>query len=202
MDSSTRDYTCAVRIKASIRKRERNGTAYFSINWSPLVPVSRFDIIGSVPSMAGIWEVYWLQDSRVPRILRIGRAWHGGLRHSLREHTDPSLPMGAPLREYLESGDCYYRYVVVESHADLNDIYSVLITHRRVDQTPVPTTGRYREVRIHEPDEIVIQRRRKPNEDVPPPELYGNEVPNLFDVARLLEEYQQKNDQSTREGGT
>lgn len=177
-----------MRITASVRKRERNDTVYFSITWSSLLPVSRFDIIGSVPSMAGIWEIYWLQDSRVPRILRIGRAWHGGLRHSLREHTDPSLPMGAPLREYLESGDCYYRYVVVESHADLNDIYSVLITHRRVDQTPVPTTGRYREVRIREPDEMVIERRRTPTEEAPPPELYGNEVPNLFDVARLLEE--------------
>lgn len=195
-------------MKASVRKRERDGKAFFSITWSALYPVSRFDIIGSVPSMAGIWELYWLEASRSPRILKVGRAWHGGLRHSLREQTDPTLPMGAPLRSYLESGDCYYRYTIIESHADLNDIYSVVLTHRRVEQTPVPTSGRYTEVRIREADEMVIHRRRLPNEEAPPPELYGNEVPNLFDVARELARYDQeqaekaKNTKQERDGSS
>lgn len=144
--------------------------------------------------MAGIWEIYWLQQSRKPRILKIGRAWHGGLRHSLREHTDPTLPMGAPIRSYLETGDCYYRYTVVESHADLNDVYSVLLTHRPVDQTPMPTTGRYAQVRINEPDEMVIHRRRLPHEEAPPPELYGGEVPNMFDVVRELKRLEAERD--------
>ncbi len=173
-------------LRASVKKRERRDRAYFTVGWSPLYPVSRYEIIASVPSMPGIWEIYWLEKSRKPRILKLGAAWHGGLRHSIREQTDPTLPAGMPLRAYLESGDCYYRFTIVESRLDLADLYSVVLSRRPVQQAAAKPTGRYREVRFSEPDEVVVYRRRLPHEKADPPELFGNTVPNMFDVVREL----------------
>jgi hypothetical protein len=163
-------------------KRVRRDIAYFRINWSPLLPVSRWDINGAVPSVAGIWELYYLEDARRPRILKLGRAWYGGLRNEIRTESDPDLPQNAAHRELLTTGDCYYRFTICEVSADLTDVYSVLITHRKVPQSPVEPTRRYAEVRIKEPDEMEIYRARKPHEERVAPPMMGSRVPNMFDV--------------------
>ena len=227
--------------RPDVDKRVRRDTAYFRITWSPLLPVSRWEINGAVPSLPGVWELYYLEHSRIPRFVKMGRAWYGGLRNEIRAESDPDLPQNAAIREVLETGDCYYRYTICEHADDLNDLYSVLVTHRRPrhaadgdraagselaagrpaaaprtaqgarreGQTPrthrageplarrrVATgcpSGRYREVRIQEPDEMEIRRKRTPREERTPPPMTGNRVPNLFDVWRELERLQGEN---------
>ncbi len=170
-------------------KRVRREIAYFNIIWSPLLPVSRWDINGAVPSMAGIWELYYLENARVPRIMKMGRAWYGGLRSEIRTESDPDLPQNARHRAALESGDCYYRYTICESGQDLTDVYSVLLSHRNVGQPPVTASGRYSDVRIQEPDEMEIHRNRRPHEERTPPPMMGSRVPNMFDVAEEWKKY-------------
>ncbi len=170
-------------------KRVRREIAYFNIIWSPLLPVARWDINGAVPSMAGIWELYYLENARVPRILKMGRAWYGGLRNEIRTESDPDLPQNAAHRRLLESGDCYYRYTICEQGQDLTDVYSVLLSHRNVGQPPVTASGRYSDVRIQEPDEMEIHRNRRPHEERTPPPMMGSRVPNMFDVAEEWQKY-------------
>jgi hypothetical protein len=142
--------------------------------------------------MSGIWEVYWLKRSRMPHILKVGRAWIGGVRNALREQTDPSLPMGADIRSYLETNDCYYRYTICESRDDLDDVYSVLVSRRNVTQPAAAPSGRYEDVRIREADEMTIRRRRAPNEAAEPEQVWDSEVPNMFSVWRELERYKRE----------
>ena len=164
----------------------RRDRAYFRIIWSPLLPVSRWEINAAVPSVSGIWELYHLVHSRVPRIIKLGRAWYGGLRNEIRAESDPTLPQNTSIRSVLEGGDCYYRYTICETAGDLTDLYSVLITHRRVTQSDVLPTGRYREVRIQEPDVMEIRRVRRPHEERAESTEMGKRVPNMFDVVEEL----------------
>ncbi|MCG8478407.1 MAG: hypothetical protein MI724_04865 [Spirochaetales bacterium] len=164
----------------------RRDRAYFRIVWSPLLPVSRWEINAAVPSVSGIWELYHLVNARVPRIIKLGRAWYGGLRNEIRAESDPTLPQNSSIKSVLEEGDCYYRYTICETSGDLTDLYSVLVTHRRVTQPHVLPTGRYREVRIQEPDVMEIRRVRRPHEASTGSTHMGNRVPNMFDVVEEL----------------
>jgi len=170
----------------TITSRERREIAYLSIGWSPLEPVSKYRINAAVPSMPGIWELYYLEHSRVPRLLKMGAAWRGGLRHKLRSEADPEAPANVQIRERLESGDCYYRYTICEIRDDLIDAYVVLASIRGVATGGVEGTGRYREVRIREPEEMTIHRVRTPSEEQRPAEPFGTRVPNMFDVVREM----------------
>jgi hypothetical protein len=173
-----------------IVKIVRRDIAYFRITWSPLLPVSRWEINGAVPSMSGIWELYHLENARVPRILKMGRAWYGGLRNEIRTESDPDLPQNVAFRELLATGDCYYRYTLCAESGDLTDTYALLRSHRALPPAPeVQLTGRYREVRFQEPDEMEIRRARRPGEDAVPPPMVGTSVPNMFDVMEELERY-------------
>ena len=173
-----------------VTKYIRGARAYFRVEWSPLLPVSRWEINAAVPSVSGIWELYHLVNARVPRILKLGRAWYGGLRNEIRAESDPTLPQNTKVRDVLEGGDCYYRYTICENSGDLTDLYSVLVTHRRVEQPQILPTGRYREVRIQEPDIMEIRRARRPLETKRTSTEMGKRVPNMFDV---LEEMRRLN---------
>ena len=173
--------------RPEITKRVRNDRAFYEINWSPLFPVQRWEINASVPSVAGIYEIYYLENARTPRIIKVGKAWYGGLRHEIRAESDPTLPQNAEYRQILDTGECYYRYTICEQSKDLTDVFSVLVTHRRVKQPGSRPSGRYREVRIKEADKMEIRRVRKPHQANRQSSHMGTKVPNMFDVARELE---------------
>lgn len=185
-DRSGAHYTGLMPRVPQVRKRVSRDRAYFDMTWSPLEPVSRHRINAAVPSLPGIWEVYWLRHSREPVILKMGRAWHGGLRHTLRFECDAGEPVNRDHRDYLASGDCYYRYTICENAADLTDLYSTLVTLRPLPQPEAFPTGRYRDVRLREPDEMTIHRVRVPGEEPTRPVPFGTVVPNMFDVAREM----------------
>lgn len=191
----------------SVVKQVRRDRAYFTISWSVMEGISRQRINASVPAMSGIWELYHLENSRVPRILKMGAAWLGGVRHTLRFEADPEEAANRPIRELLESGDCYYRYTLCENRDDLADVFVVLSSLRNVGARDVVPTGRYVDVRIREPEEMLIRRVRTPQEEQQPVS-FGHAVPNMFDfmheieaiaaerVDAMLEEMKNKPDQS------
>ncbi|AFG36270.1 hypothetical protein [Spirochaeta africana] len=170
-----------------ITKQVHRERAFYHIQWSVLEPVSRHTINSRVPSLPGIWELYYLENSRIPRMLKMGRAWYGGLRNVLRLESDGSELQNRDMQELLESGDSYYRYTVCEIAADLEEVYDVLTTLRGVPSPPAPPQ-RYREVRIQEPEEMSINRNRTPAQPKRPPTPFGNRVPNMFDAMRAMQE--------------
>lgn len=170
-----------------ITKQIHQQKAYYSIEWSVLEPVSRHTINSRVPSLPGIWELYYLENSRVPHLLKMGRAWYGGLRNVLRIEADGSELQNRDMQEILESGDSYYRYTVCEIAADLEEVYEVLSSLRGVPCSTAPEK-RYREVRIQEPDEMRINRNRTPSQPKKPPVPFGRQVPNMFDALQAMQD--------------
>lgn len=164
--------------------RER---AFYTIEWAALEPVSRHSINAGVPSLPGVWEIYWLENARIPHLLKMGRAWYGGLRNVLRIEADGSALQNRDMQKELEGGDAYYRYTVCTIAPDLEEVYDVLTTIRGVPSPPAPAK-RYREVRIQEPDEMIIHRNRTPKQKPKPPVPFGSRVPNMFDAMRVMEE--------------
>ena len=170
--------------ESSVSKDIHQNIAYYTITWSALFPNSRESIAGAVPSLPGIWELYWLEKSISPRILKMGRAWYGGLRSELRVEADGGERRNRHIREYLNSGDCYYRYTICEVASDLEEIYDVLTSIRGLPGPETAPVKRYTEVRISEPDKMIIHRRRtKKSRDE---EAQSREVPNMFDVLEAI----------------
>lgn len=183
-----------------VQKQVHREIAYFDVHWSPLYPVDRHAINASVPSVSGVWELYWLEQSRKPRLLKMGRAWYGGLRNEIRLEADPTQKQNENIAEHLMQGDCYYRYCICESAADLNELYWLLCSIRGM-LGPSPPEKRYRDLRLQEDDTMTIFRKRTPKEKHKPIDFTGNRVPNMFDVLeemRKLESEQQGGREKTR----
>ena len=178
----------------SITKQVRRNRAYYTIDWSVLQTVARNRINAGVPALPGLWEIYWLQHSRIPRLLKIGTAWRGGLRSTLRTEADPERPANREIGEYLASGDCYFHFTVCEDRDDLVDVYWVLASLRNAPVRVDGDSGRYRDVRIKEPEELRINRVRTPEQKPVPTEPFGDRVPNMFDVMRAIAEIESERD--------
>ena len=185
--------------KPSVSKQIDRDIAYYRVIWSALFPSSRERIRNTVPSLPGLWELYWLEKSINPRMLKMGSAWYGGLRNELRVEADEGEYRNRGIREYLNSGDCYYRYTICEIGADLEELYEVIASIRRMPGPKTPPARRYADVRISEPDEMIIHRVRRSHEKPIPRESFGNHVPNMFDVLRELRRREKQSQEEGRE---
>ena len=81
--------------------KEKGDEVYYSINWSPLALAERWTINSKVPAVAGIYEIYWMDDHNHLRMLTVGDTHFGGLRSELRRLTDPELTIDPKARETL-----------------------------------------------------------------------------------------------------
>jgi hypothetical protein len=131
---------------------------HYSVNWSAMEKVDKYQIINSVPAMAGIFELYFMDEKKKLNLFYFALAWYGGLRHTLRQITDPDLNLTAPdRRKVLEDRECYYRYSLVSSHDDLTDILHYLAAHKLSAAQAPPSSGRFAEIFLDEdsPDKII-----------------------------------------------
>ncbi len=106
----------------AVQKQERGNSVYFTLNWSALAQGDKYRIISSVPSMGGLYELYYMDDRKKLVLLERSRAWYGGLRARIRKSVDPTLQSDLKLRAILEERDLYYRYTTLESRDDMIDI--------------------------------------------------------------------------------
>ena len=89
--------------------------------------------------------------------MRVSRAWYGGLRNLLRRVTDPEIDDDEKKRAILTSRDCYYRYTVIWSFMDIQDVLFFLASRYRPGNNSIKSSGRYEELYVEErsPDKIV-----------------------------------------------
>ena len=141
------------RGEAVTGKQVYRGDVYYTVGWSRLSRVNKMDILNKVPAVAGIYELYY-QDPRKKLILfYMARVWYGGLRGSLRENTDPLLVEEPRRKKVLEEKDCFYRYTMVSSVQDMEDILHYFALSR-VPAPAVPEpSGRYRDIYLTEETE-------------------------------------------------
>ncbi len=134
------------------------GEAYYTVVWSPLAEVDKFIILNKVPSMPGIFELYYMDEYKKLVCFYIARVWYGGLRGTIRDITDPLIVIDEKRKYVLETRKCYFRYSIVNSFADMKDLIHIFAV-KRLDPGFVPDhSGRYDELYIKETsDDKIIE---------------------------------------------
>lgn len=143
-------------MKPIIKKQEDKKDVYFSIYWSKLKKADKYDIASSVPSMGGIYELYYMDDRKKLNLMFMDWVWFGGLRSRLRRLTDSELTFEPEHKRLLVTYDCYYRYALCSSSNDMQDvIFFFGKTH--FPDSDFAHSGRYENIFLteHSPEKIV-----------------------------------------------
>jgi len=137
---------------------EKNGDAYYYVQWSPLSKADRYEIITKVPALAGIFEVYWMDERNCLRLFVVGKTDYGGLRSELRRITDPELCKNdEKVRKILEEKEVWYRYSPTDSSNIMADVNWFFMQTYFPDNNSVSHSGRYQNIFLKEsaPDKLI-----------------------------------------------
>ena len=85
-----------------VSKITRGQDAYYTVSWSRLRKSDKYEIVKSVPSEAGIYELYYMDEKGKLCLFHVGKSWYGGLRNEIRLRTDAELEKDPAHRVILE----------------------------------------------------------------------------------------------------
>ena len=144
-------------MEYGIASKDQKGDIHYFVNWSPLAIADRWEINTKVPSVAGIYEIYWMDETKHLRMLSVGITHYGGLRSELRRLTDPELCDDLKTRDILENKEIWYRYAPCNSSANMADVVWFFMNTYFPENTPVEHSGRYEKIYLteSEPDKLV-----------------------------------------------
>ena len=108
--------------KPIVQKLVRGKDAFFTVSWSRLRKGDKYEIVKSVPSDAGIYELYYMDGKKKLCLFHVGKSWYGGLRNEIRVRTDLELETDAGRRALLSKYDCWYRWSLLSSSDDMSDV--------------------------------------------------------------------------------
>jgi hypothetical protein len=143
-------------LEAHITKLVEAPDVYYTVFWSRLRKADRYEIVTKVPAVSGIVELYYQDQHKQLNLFHIAKAWYGGLRAWLRKATDAELEEDEIKKEILEKNDCYYRYTVIPSYADMSDILYFFAATYRPHCHQVMPSGRYENIFVNEVSEDKI----------------------------------------------
>jgi len=135
-----------------VRKQVRGGNVYFTVNWSRLKKGDKYDIVRSVPSDAGIFELYYMDRKKKLCLFHVGKSWYGGLRNEIRLRTDVELENDKDRKALLDKYDCWYRWSLVSSSDDMADILFFFAQTLIPGTLTVHASGRYERIFLNEVD--------------------------------------------------
>jgi len=141
-----------------ITSTEKNGEIYYFVQWSPLSKADRHEIVAKVPSLAGVFEIYWMDEKKRLRLFVLGKTDYGGLRSELRRITDPELCRGdEEAKKILEEKEIWYRYATTNSSNVMADVNWFLMNQYFPDNNSVKHSGRYENIYLKEsaPDKLM-----------------------------------------------
>jgi len=136
---------------------EKGSAVYYNIQWSPLDLAERWTINAKVPAVAGIYEIYWMDDHDHLRMMAVGNTHYGGLRSELRRLTDPELTQDKKLRETLENEEIWFRYAPCNSAKMMSDVVWFFRVTYFPENPGVSHSGRFEKIYIKEsaPDKLI-----------------------------------------------
>jgi hypothetical protein len=138
--------------KPVVQKLVKGTDAYFTVSWSRLRKGEKYEIVRSVPSDAGIYELYYMDFKKKLCLFHVGKSWYGGLRNEIRLRTDAELENDPARKALLEKYDCWYRWSLLSSSDDMADLlYFFAQTHLPGTLT-VHHSGRYTRIFVNEND--------------------------------------------------
>lgn len=142
-------------VAYDIRKAVQDGDAYYTIRWSPIAKADKYAIIGSVPAMGGLAELFHADEHGRMTLYLVARSYYGGLRAMLRVATDPESEKDEARRAVLLAHEdrIHYRYALLESRDDMADVMHWFL--ESIAARTYPDSGRYDRIFVKElvPDE-------------------------------------------------
>jgi len=145
-------------MKYDITVVEKNGDAYYSVEWSPLSKADRYEIITKVPALAGVFEIYWMDEDNHLRLFNVGKTDYGGLRSELRRLTDPELCKdNEKTRKILDEKEIWYRYALTDSSNVMADVIWFFMQTYFPEKTSLKHSGRFNNIYLKEsaPDKLI-----------------------------------------------
>ncbi len=138
--------------KPVVKKQVRGKNVYFTVNWSRLKKGDKYDIVRSVPSDAGIFELYYMDRKKKLCLFHVGKSWYGGLRNEIRLRTDAELENDKNRKALLDKYDCWYRWSLISSSDDMADILFFFAQTHIPGTRTVHASGRYERIFVNEVD--------------------------------------------------
>jgi hypothetical protein len=131
---------------------------YYSVYWSRLRGVDRHEIHAAVPSVAGVYELYYEDEKGKLVLFRVAKSWFSGVRVALREETDLEIVRDELQRRILDERRCLYRYCEMRTEPDMLDVLYFLERTYIVDSTEYHHSGRYDKIYVNElsDDKVVM----------------------------------------------
>ena len=133
-----------------INAKEKGDNVYYDIKWSPLAVAERWTINSSVPAVAGIYEIYWMDDHNHLRMLSVGNTHYGGLRSEIRRLTDPELALDTKIRDTLENEEIWFRYTTSNSAVVMLDVVWFFRKTSFPENPGVEHSGRFKNIYVKE----------------------------------------------------
>jgi hypothetical protein len=143
--------------ESHITKEVDETKVYYTIFWSEIKKADKYDIIRSVPAVAGIYELYYMDGKKKLNLFFVSKCWYGGLRHHIRMATDEEMEKDEKRRKIVADHDCYYRYAVHQNLTDMADLIFFFARTYFPHSNATPHSGRYEEIFVKEisPNKIV-----------------------------------------------
>lgn len=140
-----------------ITVREKGKDVFYFVKWSPLALADRWTINAKVPAVAGIYEIYRMDDHKHLRMMFVGDTHYGGLRSELRRLTDPELTENPKTAKILEDEEIWFRYAPTNSAGVMADVVWFFRKTYFPENPGVDHSGRYRRIYMNEsaPDKLI-----------------------------------------------
>jgi hypothetical protein len=145
-------------MEYKITAKEKNGEVHYFVSWSPLRVADKWEIHAKVPSVAGIFEIYWMDENKRLRMFFVGQTNYGGLRSEIRRLTDPELCTdNDKVKKILEEKEIWYRYAPTDSAKVMADIVWYFMKTYFPEDPPAEHSGRYEKIYMTEsaPDKLI-----------------------------------------------
>jgi hypothetical protein len=137
-------------MEYGITAREKGEEIHYFVSWSPLLLAERWTINAKVPSVAGIYEIYWMDDHEHLRMLSVGMTHYGGLRTEIRRLTDSELVGDAKAKEILENEEIWFRYAPSNSALMMADVIWFFRKTYFPENPGVDHSGRFTKIFLNE----------------------------------------------------
>jgi hypothetical protein len=140
-----------------ITSKEKDEDVYYFIQWSSLAQADRWTISSKVPAVAGVYEIYWMDDHEHLRMLSVGNTHYGGLRSEIRRLTDAELVTDAKAKKILEDEEIWFRYAPTNSASAMADVVWFFRKTYFPENPGVEHSGLYQKIFLKEsaPDKLI-----------------------------------------------
>lgn len=128
----------------------------FCLYWSHLMEADKYSVSQKIPSVSGIYELYYEDEEKKLNLLTVAPAWLGGLRSQIREDIDSNERKPDNIRKILENNKLYCRYAYCQIKDDIQDVLWYLNQLYFGDKNFTHSSGRFNKICVKEfaPDNV------------------------------------------------